>query len=76
MISADSMGRRLFLQVSLVVDSLSKDPLRFNESSDTSRTHPAFTHSPRPLNNMATLTRMALGRNIPIFMKVPGLVEI
>jgi hypothetical protein len=73
--SADSKGRRLFLHVPFAgLGFLASLP--FKEASDISQTHPAVTHSPRPLNNMATLTRMALGRNMPIFIKVPGLVKI
>jgi len=69
------MGRRLFLHVPFAGLDFSVS-LPFREASDISQTHPAVTHSPSPLNNMATLTRMVLGRNMPIFMNVPGLVKI
>jgi hypothetical protein len=40
------------------------------------KTHKASTHALRPVNIMATLTRMTLGRKSPIFKKIYGPVRM
>ena len=47
-----------------------------SDSMGDSCTQPASTHCLRPQNIIATPTSTALGRNVPIFIKVPGVVSM